>query len=468
MGKETKRIILVLIGFCLLFIGLIVYISYFQVFKASKIKDNSYNKRLWINENLTLRGSILDRNGKVLAFSEEDGENYNRHYNYGRLYSHIIGYSYREYGKTGLELKYNNILLDISENDAINEMKNIVYSNKKGNDIKLTLDHGLQSKARELLKNKKGSIVALNPITGEVYAMVSIPDFDSSKLREEWKNISEDPTSPLLNRATQWLYPPGSIFKLITAISLVGTPGEDETYDCIGHTTIDGYNFKDYKESGHGEIDLEKALVHSCNTYFADKSILIGKNKMGEIAENFLINKNINFDLPVNISSFPYKDSLGQTDIAASAIGQGKVEVTPLNMALLAAGIANNGDIVRPSLVKETILTSGRIRDNRNIEILSQGTDPITAGKIKEIMIKVVEEGTGKNAGIKNIKVAGKTGTAENQSNKSHAWFIGFAPADNPKVAVAIVLEEEGATGGSAAAPIGRDIMKYVIDNINN
>ena len=468
MGKENKRIILVLIGFCLLFISLVVYMSYFQIFKAEKIKDNSYNKRLWINEKSILRGSILDRNRKVLAFSEKEGESYERHYNYGRLYSHIIGYSYREYGKTGLELKYNNTLLDISENDALNEIKNIVYSNKIGNDIKLTLDHGLQAKARELLKGKKGSIVALNPITGEIYAMVSMPDFDSSKLREDWKNISEDPTSPLLNRATQGLYPPGSIFKLITAIGLVGTPEEDESYDCIGHTTIDGYNFKDAKKNGHGQINLEKAIINSCNTYFADKSILIGKDKIGEIAEKFLINKNIKFDLPVNISRFPYKDNLGKTDIAASAIGQGKVTVTPLNMALLAGGIGNNGDIVRPRLVKETIYTSGRVRDNRNVEILSNGTDPFTAEKIKEMMVKVVEEGTGKNARIKNVKVAGKTGTAENQSNKNHAWFIGFAPADSPKVAVAIVLEEEGATGGSAAAPIGRDIMKYAIDNINN
>ena len=467
MGKETKRTIFVLIGFCLLFVGLIVYISYFQVFRAAKIKDNSYNKRLWINERSTLRGSIIDRNDKILAYSDGQGENYERYYNYGRLYSHIIGYSYREYGKTGLELKYNDTLLDISENDAINEIKNLVNPKKIGNDIKLTIDHELQSKARELLKDKKGSIVALNPITGEVYAMVSMPDFDSSKLREEWKNISEDITSPLLNRATQGLYPPGSIFKLITAIGLIGTPEENQTYNCIGNTTIDGYNFKDYNETAHGEINLEKALIYSCNTYFANKSILIGKNKMGEIAENFLINKNIGFDLPVNISKFPYKDNLGQTDIASSAIGQGKVGVTPLNMALLAAGIANNGNIVRPILVKEIILTNGKIIDNMNIEVLSQGTDPITAEKIKDIMVKVVEEGTGKNARIKGIKVAGKTGTAENHSNNNHAWFIGFAPADKPKVAVAIILEEEGSTGGSSAAPVARDIMKYVIDNIS-
>lgn len=468
MGKETKRIIAVLVGFCLMFIGLIVYISYFQIFKAEKIKINSYNKRLWINEESTMRGSILDRNGEVLAFSEKDGETYQRRYNYGRLYSHIIGYSYREYGKVGLELKYNNTLLDISENDAVNEIKNMVYSNKKGNDIKITIDHGLQSKARELLEGKKGSIVAMNPSTGEIYAMVSMPDFDSSNLREEWDTISVDPSWPLFNRATQGLYAPGSIFKLIPAIGLLDSPEVNESYSCTGETTIDGYTIGDYNKKPHGEINLEKALVYSCNTYFADKSILIGKNKIGEVAESFLINKNIDFDLPVKKSEFPYKDNLGKTDIAASAIGQGKVGVTPLNMALLASAIANKGEIVRPILLKETILTNGRIIENENTEILSQGTDSATAEKIKEIMVKVVEEGTGKNAQISNIRVGGKTGTAENQTDKAHAWFIGFAPADNPKIAVAIILEEEGSTGGSAAAPIGKDIMKYAIDNIKN
>ncbi|WP_235601318.1 hypothetical protein [Tissierella sp. P1] len=162
MNKENKRVIFVLVGFCLMFISLIVYISYFQVFRAEAIKNNSYNKRLWINEESILRGSILDRNGRTLAYSEKKGDVYNRYYLYERLYSHIIGYSYREYGKAGLELQYNNTLLNINENAAINEIKNIVAPTTEGNSIKLTIDHDLQTKARALLKGKKGSIVAMN------------------------------------------------------------------------------------------------------------------------------------------------------------------------------------------------------------------------------------------------------------------------------------------------------------------
>ncbi|WP_353097784.1 penicillin-binding transpeptidase domain-containing protein [Tissierella praeacuta] len=468
MNKENRRIVVVLMGFCLMFTSLIVYISYFQVFKAEAIKNNGYNKRLWINEESILRGSIFDRNGKTLAYSEKIDDIYKRYYIYGRLYSHIIGYSYREYGKSGLELQYNNTLLNINENATINEIKNIVAPTTEGNSIKLTIDHELQSKARTLLKGKKGSIVAMNPSTGEVYAMVSLPDFDVSNLKEDWKAITENTDSPLVNRATQGLYPPGSTFKLITTIAALNTANFDTSYNCTGSTKINGYVFKDYQGSAHGNIDLRQALIKSCNTYFTTKSIGIGKDRLGNTAEKFMINNNIPFDLPVKNSQFPFKENLDKTDVAASAIGQGKILVTPLNMALIASGIANDGQIVKPILVKEITSKDNKVLKKNTTEVLSQGTDMITANELKDMMIDVVKSGTGKNAKIKNIKVAGKTGTAENSSGKSHAWFVGFAPADDPKVAVAVILEEEGSTGGKSAAPIARDIMIQAINNIND
>lgn len=468
MSKEIKRIILALIVFCSCFVSLIVYISYIQIFQGETLKNNSYNKRLWINEESILRGSILDRNGKTLVYSEKKGNGYIRNYLYGRLYSHVIGYSYREYGKSGLELQYNNALLNINENAAINEIKNLVAPTTEGNTIKLTVDHELQSKVRSLLKGKKGSIVAMNPNSGEIYAMVSIPDFDVSNLKEDWKEISENPNSPLLNRATQGLYPPGSTFKLITAIAALETVGLDESYDCVGSANIGGYIFKDYGENIHGQIDLKEALTKSCNTYFTEKAIQIGKDKIGTVADRFMINSKIPFDLPTKSSQFPYRENLGKTEIAASAIGQGKVLVTPLNMALIGSALGNGGQVVKPILVKEIISKDGKVLKTNSTEILAQGVDIIRANEIKDMMVEVIRSGTGTNARIKNVKVAGKTGTAENSSGKNHAWFVGFAPADNPKVAVAVVLEEEGSTGGKTAAPIARDIMLYVINNIND
>ena len=467
MKKESKRIIIVLVGMCILFISLIVYISYFQIFQAEAIKYNSYNKRLWINEDKTKRGSIMDRNGELLVYSQEEGGVNYRHYNYGRLYSHTIGYSYKELGKAGLELKYNNTLLDISENQAINEFKNIVSDKKLGNDLVLTLDHGLQSLARKSLEGKKGAIIAMNPKTGEIYSMVSAPDFDADNLVRDWKDISEEPNSPLINRAIQGTYVPGSIFKIIPAIGLLEEGQIDQTYNCTGETTIDGYKISDYNKDGHGEIGLEEALIKSCNTYFAEKSLLLGKDKMGEVGERFLINKNIPFDLPVKTSQFPYKENLGKTDIAASAYGQGKVEVTPLNMLLMTSAIGNRGEMMRPSLIKRVLTSDGRIRSELEPKLLSQALDPRIADEIKEYMVGVVERGTGKAAGISGVRVGGKTGTAET-SGESHAWFVGFAPADDPQVAVVVFLEEEGSTGGSSAAPIAGAVMKYAIDNIKD
>lgn len=467
MDKEIRRIIIVLIGICLLLVSLVIYLTYFQIFEAETVKMNSYNKRLWINEEKILRGQIIDRNGKILAYSEKEGETYKRLYNYGNLYSHIIGYSYREYGKSGLELEYNNILLNISESATLNELRDLVIPNTEGNTLKLTIDHHLQEYSRNALNGKKGSVVAMNPTTGEIYSMVSMPDFNPSTLRESWVNIVEDENSPLLNRAISGLYPPGSIFKVLTTVAAMETENAAEKYECTGSTIIDGYKLSDYNEQAHGNIDLKDALVYSCNPYFGEKAVEIGQEKFREVAERFYINKNIPFDLSVKKSSFPSKGNVGETDIAAAGIGQGKVLVTPLNMAMVASSIANKGDVVKPILVKEIISPEGKVEDVNETQVISRGTDIFTANEIKNVMVEVVSRGTGKNARINNTRVAGKTGTAQNPSGNDHAWFIGFAPADEPKVAIAIILEEEGSSGGVSAAPIARNIILEALNTIN-
>lgn len=467
MNKELKRMIRVFAVVCILFVGLIVYLSYFQVFTAPSIKSNSYNKRLWIDEENILRGMILDRNGKILAYSEKTEESSKRYYNYGSLYGHIIGYSYREYGKAGLEASYNNELLNLKENTTLNELKKIIDPNSEGNTLKLTIDHGLQEKANSLLKGKKGSIVVMNPKTGEIYAMVSQPNFNPSTLREDWKTIVEDPDSPFLNRAINGLYAPGSTFKVITAVASLESSNIDRNYNCTGSTKIDGYVLKDYGGKAHGNLNLEEALVKSCNSYFANMGLQVGKEKMGEVSEKFMLNKSVPFDLPVSKSISPYRENIGKTDIAAASIGQGKILVTPLNMAMVASGIANGGDMVKPILVKEIISPDGSVIKTNYTEIISRATDGFTANEVKNMMVEVVKRGTGKGAGIKNVRVAGKTGTAENASGKTHAWFIGFAPADNPKVAISVVLENEGSTGGKSAAPIARDLMIDVLNKIS-
>nr|WP_300003213.1 penicillin-binding transpeptidase domain-containing protein [Tissierella sp.] len=464
--KENKRIITVMVALCSLLISLVLYISYFQVFKSETIKQNSHNKRLWMNEENVLRGSILDRNGEVLSYSKKENDQNIRYYPYGRLYSHVIGYSYRQYGKAGLEKQYNNELLDINENNAIDEIKNLVLPKSIGNNLKLTIDHNMQQKTRSLLKGKKGSIITMNPSTGEIYSMVSLPDFDSSNLDSQWAGIIESKDSPLLNRSIQGLYAPGSIYKVITTVAILETYGIDKNYICDGKATVDGFTTNDYGNYSHGSIDLNGAFKNSCNPYFVEKSLLVGKEKLGEVAEKFMINQQIPFDLEVKKSKFEYKDSMGKTKLVASAIGQGDVLVTPLNMAMMASAVANDGEMVKPILVKEVINKNGKIIRTNLTETLSYTSKSSIAEEVKTMMREVVSSGTGTNASIKNVKVSGKTGTAENASGKSHSWFIGFAPHDKPKLAVAVVLEEEGSTGGKAAAPIARDLIIYGLNNI--
>lgn len=468
MEKEVKRIIIVLVGICILFVSLVVYLTYFQIFKADSIKNNSYNKRLWINDETILRGSIVDRNGKILAYSEKEGDVYSRFYNYDNLYCHIIGYSYRDYGKSALELYYNNTLLNISDSFTLNELKNLIKLNDEGNTLMLAIDHHLQEYSRNLLNGKKGAVVLMNPTTGEIYAMVSLPDFNPSTLKEDWKEIVENEDSPFLNRATSGLYQPGSIFKVITTVAALENNISLGEYNCTGSTVIDGYVLKDYEEEGHGKIDLKDALIYSCNTYFAETGLEIGIDKLNEVAEKFMFNREIPFDLPVKKSSFPNGNNIGKTDIASASIGQGKVLVTPLNMAMVASAIANKGNMVKPVLVKEIISKDGTLLDSFKVEVLSSATDIFTANEVKNMMVDVVKYGTGKNAKIDNIRVAGKTGTAENPSGNSHAWFIGFAPAEDPEVAIAVILEEEGSSGGEAAAPIARNIILEALETINN
>ena len=468
MNLESKRIIKVLVVLSGLFISLIVYLSYFQMFKSEKILLSTFNKRNWIGEEKILRGSILDRNGEMLAYSEKQGDSQIRNYPKDELYAHLIGYSYREYGKAGLESSYNKELLDLRESNPIEELKEILKSGKEqfGNDLTLTIDNKLQKKAYDLLKGKKGSIVMMNPTTGEVYAMISNPTFNPTTLREDWKSIVESEESFLLNRSTMGMYAPGSIFKIITATAAIEDVGVDKTYNCSGSTKIDGYTLNDYNKTAHGKLDLKEAFTKSCNVSFGEMGVQIGRENLKQVAERYMINQEIPFDLPVSSSRFT-SESIDDAELSATSIGQGKTLVTPLNMALMTSAIANNGEMVKPILVKEVKDHDGKILKENYTKIISKVTSFQVSREIGEMMVEVVRRGTGKNANIRNVRVAGKTGTAENETDKTHAWFVGFAPEENPKIAIAVILENDGSTGGSSAAPIARDLLIYGLNRLN-
>ncbi|MBB6216272.1 peptidoglycan glycosyltransferase [Anaerosolibacter carboniphilus] len=468
MNQESKRIVKVLWVMGALFIALVVYLSYFEIFRATKIVTNNYNKRQWLNEEYVLRGQIVDRNGKTLAYSEKTDDNKQvRKYKYGSLYSHLIGYSDKEYGKSGLESSYNNELLNINASNPILEItEKITGPKEKGNNLILTIDHDLQNYASQLLGNKKGALIAMNPKSGEVYAMVSKPDFNTTTFKENWEELVEDDQSPLLNRATSGLYTPGSVFKIITAAGALQNHEINTEYQCEGSVNIEGYVLREYQEIAHGNVDLEKAMAESCNVAFSQIGLQLGEQKLQDTAEKFMFNRIIPFDLKTKSSIFPSKGIMTKPELGASAIGQGKVLITPLNMVLATSAIANDGVMMRPILVKEILSSEGKTLKVNYPQALTRASSSLIAREIRDMMIKVVDDGTGKNAKIKNIKVAGKTGTAENDTGKAHAWFAGFAPADDPKVVVVVVLESYGSTGGKSAAPLARDMMIRTINRV--
>lgn len=466
MNLEKKRILILLVSMCTGFALLIGYLSYFQIFRAEAIRQNLYNKRLWINEDKILRGSITDRDGNILAYSEVSDGTAKRVYRYDRLYSHVIGYSLREYGKSGLERSYNSYLVGANENTAVNELINLINPTGVGNNLRLTIDHSLQAKARELLSGKKGSIVAMDPKSGEILAMVSLPDFNVNTLTQEWSTVSEDTDSPLFNRATQGLYPPGSVFKIATAIGIIRASGQTDSYNCTGTVIIDGKEFSDFDKKGHGEVSLYEAFAKSCNTYFATKALEIGHSQLLKIAVELGFNEKLSIGLESSTSVFPI-NSKGDTDMAASGIGQGRILATPLNILTLFAGVANDGAMMEPYLVSEVTTPEGKLIKNHEQILVKRIGDINEMTELKEMLREVVKTGTGRNASIRNVAVAGKTGTAENPSGKNHAWFAGFAPFEDPKIAVVVILEEEGSSGGSSAAPIARDIMIHALNNVS-
>lgn len=463
--KEKRRVLLLLSGVCSLLIIMVMYLTYFQFFESEKYRNSAQNRRNSIEKENVVRGSFMDRQGVVLAHTEvkEDGSK-ERVYSYPELYAHTIGYTYSDLGKSGLELSQDDYLTNNYATGLIEAIKSQLNKESIGATVHLTLDTSIQKRAYDLLGEKIGAIAVMNPKTGEVYALASTPSFNPSKLREDWDEINQSKNSPLFNRAINGKYPPGSVFKVLTAASLLEN-NVDLNYVHTGSQTIDGYEYSDATSKLYGEIGLNKAFTASLNTYFVDKVQNVGPEKFKSLAEKFMFDKEINFEIPVSKSSLNWSGIPSKNLLSASSIGQGKVLTTPLEMCMITSAIANEGKMMKPYLVSEIVDSEGIALKSTEAEILSQAISPEVAGELKDLMVDTTKYGTGKNAALKSIEVAGKTGTAENETENTHAWYVGFAPADDPQVSVAIIVEQ-GGSGGDIAAPIAREIIAAVINSL--
>ncbi len=454
----NKKIIRVLIVVSALFLGLLTHLLYFNMFEAESVATNPYNRRQWDDERYVTRGSIYDSNGVVLAETTTDSEgNTVREYPQGRLYSHVIGYYSQVYGKSLLERRYDAELLGKGDIGIFQGDK------KRGFDLNLTINNAVQKYAYSQMRGRRGALVALNPKTGAVLAMVSLPDFDpqASALEKQWGDIVEDENSPLIPRTVQGLYPPGSTYKTVTLAAAFENGMQEKLFDDVGEfkagdVTVENYNGKKY-----GEISLERAFAVSSNQVFCNVGFDLGSEKVLNAAKRFGIGDEVESDLDIAKSRIEYK-KMTDIDGALVSIGQGQLLCTPTQMAMICSAIANDGKLMRPFLV-DSVTKGNSVVQRTSPKILGQAINEECAEYVGLQMVQAVENGTGGNARISGVAVAGKTGTAENEKEKDHSWFIGYAPYEDPQIAIAVILENDGTSGGTAAAPIaGNVIRKYL------
>lgn len=477
--------------YALLFMALVIYLLKISIYDSNSFVANTFNPRLSQGQEGIKRGSILDINGDIIAESVQNSKGtYDRVYHNSEAYAHVVGYM--DKGKAGVESKYNFRLEDVSF-ELFQRIGGLFGGEVKGNDIVLTIDNRLQEIAYDSLKGQKGAVVALEPSTGKILAMVSNPTFDSNSVGVNWEELnSDEENSPLMNRATQGLYPPGSTFKIITSAAgyEYDKDATDLSMNCKGEKKFGHSVMHCYNNNAHGNEDIADAFTASCNTFFSTMGDTMGAGTLKKAADDFGINSEINFPLEYSKSSFVLNSKSSQSELIETSIGQGKTLVTPLFMAMVTGAIANNGLMMNPYIVDHSLTPWDGVRNRTIPSSYRQAITSDTAYKIKDLMIGVVDHGTATDAAFSvsgkvhndvssnssvsgssidgrysgPITVAGKTGTAENAGGDDHSWFVAFAPAEDPQIAVAVVMENVG--HGSNAITTARDIMKEYIENL--
>lgn len=447
--------------FVFIFVSLIGYMVYFNTVKSEEFINSPYNTRQDTFADRVVRGTIKSSDGEVLASTQvyEDGTEA-RYYPYENIFSHVIGYDKK--GKSGLESEANFLLLS-SHAFFLEQLKNGFKDSKNiGDTVVSTLDANLQTTAYYALGDRRGAVVAIEPSTGKIRAMVSKPDFNPNTLESDWEYlISDNENSSLLNRATQGQYPPGSTFKIVTALAYLREHGTTDgfSYNCQGSITMDEHTIRCYNGTVHGQEDLPSAFASSCNSGFAQIGLDIGGNRLLETGESLLFNKKLPLDVEYQKSRLTVDNKSGRPLLMQTAIGQGNTLVSPMHMAMITAAIANDGVVMKPYLIERLENHSGTVIRETTPESYRKIMNASEASKLEELMQGVVERGTATALSGQGYTVAGKTGSAEfNELGNSHSWFVGYSNVDDPDLAVAIIVEN-GGTGSEAAVPIAQSLF---------
>lgn len=462
---------------------LLLALTYVQFFAAKSLEANPWNNRALYEQFGSDRGSILV-GGEEIAKSvpSQDDFEHQRVYESSPLYAHLTGYFSLVYGATGLEATMGEQLSGASDEQFYNRVVSLFSGNQPtGASVELTLDPELQRTAHDLLEGHKGSIVAVNPQTGEILAMASSPGYDANRLASHNADevvsaadeLNSDPDKPLENRAIAGdLFAPGSTFKIIDTVAALesGQYDTDSTLPNPAELPLPGttVNLPNYRQGGcaaRTEVNLEFALEQSCNTPFASIAMDLGQDAISKTAENFGYGQDLSIPLQVTPSLFP--EDMNDSQLALSSIGQYDVRTTPLQVAMMSAAIANDGVMMKPQLVKTVRSSDLSVIQDFEAEQLRRSTDPETAQTVKDLMVQVVSDGIAGGAAVPGVEVGGKTGTAElgTEAGLNDSWFTGFAPANDPQIAVAVVIEDvDVTTGAQLTSPSAKQLFEAVLN----
>ena len=480
----NRQIVQLFALFAVLFGLLVAFTSRWTVFEAESLADNQNNRRPLIEEQQIPRGLILARDGEtVLARSVPEGRGndriFKRTYPTGGLFAHPLGYSFITNGRRSLELSRNDDLAG-EEDEFESLFAGLEGREREGLDVVTNLDVAGTQAAVAGLAGRKGAVVALEPQTGKVRVMVSIPEYDPNLIPSDIGRLERDRVNqPLLNRSTQELYPPGSTFKVVTAAAAMdsGKVNPNTVIDGSSPKEISGVPLSNSGGQSFGPIAFTDALTNSVNTVFAQVGEQIGRATMVEYMKRFGFYQDPELDYP-DFQMIPSGIINGEGDFVTDgfdvgrvAIGQGGLEgeirASPMQMALVAAAIGNRGRLMKPRLTDSVVRKDGRVKERVQPDLQSQVVKPEVADQLAQMMTRVVEEGTGTAAALSGVEVAGKTGTAEVGANRefTQPWFIAFAPTEDPQIAIAVTVERQpaGSQGGTVAAPIASSVLQALL-----
>ncbi len=459
----SKRIMTVTWAVTLLFLGMIAYITHYSVTHQQELINNSYNGRQQMLLAQNRRGTIYSKNNDVLAITETDENgNETRKYPYQNLFSHVIGYSVN--GRLGVESQANYYL--INSNAPLSQKASLDAVNQKypGDDVYTTLDVNLQQVASTALGVYKGAIIVSEPSTGKILAMVSKPDFNPEQIEMIWDDLVNDKQSSiLLNRVTQGLYPPGSTFKIVTALEYMKQNPDTYNgyqYQCDGSITRGEDRIQCYHGSVHGGIGFERSFAKSCNTSFANIGLSLDRSAFENTLTKLLFNKELPLTIPYTQSHVEVNEDTTDSDMMQISIGQGTTGITPMHLNMITSAIANGGTLMKPYVVDRVENSAGNVIKSFSPSAYDKLISEAEAQVLTGLMTNVVTQGTASRLDGLSYTAAGKTGSAEYGTVKgdSHAWFTGFAPAEAPEICVTIIIEGAGA-GGDYAVPIAKRIF---------